>query len=173
MTARLAESWGDWVSGRPWAVFGTLKFTDGQQIGQPRALELARLFWQGVDVRHFGGQVRRKGTRIERAVFLQFGGSARSENLHFHFMANPPTPAKFCLLANEQWGALDPWCDGPRSWIQLANDSSQAARYAARETFFDAHRSTDSFRAEISHFEHEDGARLLRHIAEDRLSQRA
>lgn len=173
MNNKLSEAHKEWLSENNWTVFGTLKFTDGTMIGEACALQLAQRFWQKLDDRYFGAATRRKNMRIERAVYAQRGRTAQSENLHFHFVAKPPLPEAFCHIASRTWGELDTWCDGERSWIELANSPAAAAAYAARETYFDSLRGFDSFRPEMSHLERQHAPATLLATAEHRLSQRA
>lgn len=173
MNTKLSQAQKKWLYGNDWTVFGTLKFTDGTIISKTRGLKLAQLFWQKLDCYYFGAATRRKNMRIERAVYAQCGKDAQSENLHFHFVAKPPLPEAFCQIASRTWGALDRWCDGKHSQIELARSAAATAIYSACETYFDGKRDFNSFRPEMTHFESQHAPATLLAIAEHRLFQRA
>lgn len=172
---KIADAYAKWLAAEPCTVFGTLKFTDGRKIAVRRALKLARVYWNKLDTIYFGAQVRRNNIRIKRAVFLQMGGTADSDNAHFHFLANPPQLHLFPDIASDTWGRLDNWCDGATSWIELAHSPEAVARYASREVLFDAVRKHESYRAELSHTppnDREAAEQLGEKIARNRLLQR-
>lgn len=169
MGRKTEKALADWLNEREWTVFGTLKFTDGTTIHRARADELVSRFWHGLDRRYFGRLVLDKGARIVRATTLQLG--EHHANRHYHFVASPPFPADFCEIAKREWGGLDKWCDGERSWITLTRSSKHAASYTVREARFDSWRDEASFQPQLSHMNQNglDETRLTE-VAHRRLS---
>ncbi len=153
---KLAKANMIWMREHGWAVFGTLKFTNGEAISGSQADKLVRAFWQRLDAKYYGSLTRRQGVRTERAVFLQFGKTAKSRNRHYHFVANPPLPVEFCGIAEREWMGLHRWCYGRDSEISLMRCSEAGGVYAASEVFFDELREgSESFQPHLSHFAHE------------------
>lgn len=173
----LAKANMNWMRQHGWAVFGTLKFTNGEAISGSQADKLVRAFWQRLDAKYYGSLTRRQGVRTERAVFLQFGKTAQSRNRHYHFVANPPLPVEFCGLAEREWVGLDRWCYGRDSEISLMRCSEAGGVYAASEAFFDELREgSESFQPQLSHFAHEHShvdRTKISSIVQRRLFQRA
>lgn len=173
----LAQAHRTWMREHGWAVFGTLKFTDGEAISASKADELVRRFWQRMDSFYYGSLVRRQGVRIERATFMQLGKSVQSQNRHYHFLANPPLPVEFCGIAEREWAGLDRWCYSRDTEINLMRCSEAGGVYAAGEAFFDGLREgSESFQPHFSHFafEHSHVDRTqIEAVVQRRLFQRA
>ena len=122
-----------WLEETSWQIFGTLKFTNGQDISEQRAFADLRRFFNQLDKLYMGDKMVEAGHRIERAVFKQFGSSG--ENLHYHFVARPnANPHQFCVTARCIWEETSRFTMGyENTWISEVQDSNSAVHYCLHE----------------------------------------
>lgn len=98
----------EWLAEKDFTTFGTLKFTDGAEIGEAKAEKEVRKYFSMLDRAYYGNAVTNSNMRHDRIVFKHMGTS--QANLHYHFLARPHTcPMLFAQLARKQWANLSTW----------------------------------------------------------------
>ena len=123
----------DWLAATDWAVFGTLKFTDGHSISEHKAEAIVRKFFNNLDRAYLGRNLVDAGHRIERVVFKQLGSSG--SNVHYHFVAQPGVNAEqFCNAAKCAWGEASNFTMAyEHTVIEPARSATGASSYGLHE----------------------------------------
>lgn len=122
-----------WLADYDWQVFGTLKFTDGENISEMNAEAIVKKFFNALDRVYLGHKMMNAGHRVERVVFKQFGRSGA--NLHFHFAAKPTSSvAHFCETARCLWDEASKFTMGyENTVIEPVRSAARSASYGLHE----------------------------------------
>lgn len=122
-----------WLTQTDWTVFGTLKYTNGYDIAEAKAVADMHRFFGTLDRLYMGRKQIDAGYRIERAVFRQLGSSG--SNLHFHFVAKPNANVEgFCETERCVWDETSSFSMGyEHTVIERARSAEDTARYGLHE----------------------------------------
>jgi hypothetical protein len=102
------QAWANWIDAEQWDVFGTLNFASLHHLGRADRDDVCGKMWRsyfGAIDRALYGQQRKKQSRFDRVVLLQYGSNG--DYPHVHFLAKSPLPAQqFCILLNAAWASM-------------------------------------------------------------------
>jgi hypothetical protein len=123
----------DWLGQTDWTVFGTLKFTDGQDISAKKAEADLKKYFNKLDRTYLGSNMVDAGHRIQRVVFSHLGTCG--SNIHFHFVAKPDAEVgRFCETARLVWQETSNFTMGyENTKIEAVDDASAVTRYCLHE----------------------------------------
>ena len=155
------------------AIFFTLKFhrknDDGYGkacINEEFASRLVGKWLNKLDRSQATKRAIWRGQRLERVVFKQKGFSG--ENIHWHGILLTDADAERVLGSCKKFWAEETangWVDAERSWMQIADHTYAAAKYAAHEVY--KLGVEDSWSLEHTHMSN-DGLRLAKQEQEKR-----
>jgi hypothetical protein len=141
-------AWVKWIDAEQWDVFGTLNFASLHHIGQADRDDVCGKMWRsyfGAIDRALFGQQRKRQSRFDRVVFVQYGGT--DDYPHVHFLAKSPLPAQqFCILLNAAWASMYSASARPASnEITPIIEQARTTGYGLHE-FFDLGSKTYDYR---------------------------
>jgi len=141
-------AWVNWINAEQWDVFGTLNFASLHHIGHADRDDVCGKMWRsyfGAIDRALYGQQRKRQSRFDRVVFLQYGSN--DDYPHVHFLAKSPLPAQqFCILLNAAWASFYSASARPASnEITPIIEQARTTGYGLHE-FFDLDSKTYDYR---------------------------
>lgn len=164
---------GQFLQGKSWNIFGTLKFVNGRTIGRVTADKLLRSYWNRVDLTFFGKAAERQNVRVPRWCFAHEGSD--SENFHIHFVALAPlADIEFtCAVFNAVWAQHHrQTATLTKNWIMPVLDRSDVMSYLKREywrmgsdTLLPHISCDESNSVDMAKYEHERQADRIRRAA--------
>lgn len=108
-------------------IFGTLKFVDGTQTSDERAIRAIKRFWITMDRFWWGASGVKSGQRLSRVVWQHRG--VTGSNIHYHFTVK--AGSAFITRAERAWRDADVFaCDAQ---IELISNHAAAVIYGAHE----------------------------------------
>lgn len=141
-------AWTNWINAEQWDVFGTLNFASLHHIGHADRDDVCGKMWRsyfGAIDRALYGQQRKRQSRFDRVVFVQYGSN--DDYPHVHFLAKSPLPAQqFCILLNAAWASFYSASARPASnEITPIIEQARTTGYGLHE-FFDLDSKTYDYR---------------------------
>lgn len=144
----------DWIVEHEWDVFGTLNFKPKGKPNVDVAQKQWSSVWNKLDRLIYGQRGVRKGMRVQRFVFTQFG--SQEDNPHIHFLAKSPINTKdFCVHLNALWKTEFPAAAAPvcNEILPLIHVES-AAKYLLHEYW---RENSATFNAQLTHLSNTQG----------------